>query len=83
MKKKLLLLLLLPLALVSCNKQIIDFNYKFDKVHIFETHKCYPITSWRDYEDGDQIQVNIAGYGVCLFHSNQIVLIENKCPFCD
>ena len=33
-------------------------------------------------EDGDQIQVKIKDYGTCLFHSNQIVLIESKCPFC-
>ena len=82
--KKLMLLLLLPLSLLSgCNKQVLDFNYKFVKVHVFEMHKCYPISSWTDYEDGDQIQVEITGKGHCLFHSNQIVLIENYCPFCD
>ena len=71
------------LALTGCNYQIVDLNFHFSKVHVFETGRCYDISSWTDYEDGDQIQVNITGYGTCLFHSNQIVLIENKCPFCN
>ena len=81
--KKLKLLLLFPLILLAgCNKQVFDITLKFEKVHVFETGQCYEITSWTDYEDGDQIQVNIKDYGQCLFHSSQIVLIQNKCPFC-
>ena len=81
--KKLKFLLLLPLLMLSgCNKQLFDTNFKFTKVHVFQTNKCYEITSWTDYEDGDQIQVKIKDFGTCLFHSNQIVLIESKCPFC-
>lgn len=83
--KKLLLTLLVAatLTITGCNKQIVDLNYKFAKVHVFETHRCYEIDSWTDYEDGDQIQVGIKGCGKVLFHSNQIALIENKCPFCE
>ena len=83
--KKLLLTLLVAatLSMAGCNKQIVDLNYKFAKVHVFETHHCYEIDSWTDYEDGDQIQVGIKGCGKVLFHSNQIALIENKCPFCE
>lgn len=85
MKKKLLSLLLLSLslALASCNKQVFDFKYNFTKVHVFEKNRCYSISSWTDYEDSDQIQVTIPNYGACLFYSNQIVLIESKCPFCE
>lgn len=83
MKKIILTILAVAtLALTGCNKQIIDLNYKFKKVHVFETQQCYEISSWKDY-DGDQIQVGIKGYGKVLFHSNQIALIENNCPFCD
>lgn len=83
--KKLLLTLLLAatLTITGCNKQIVDFKLKFKKVHVFETHQCYEIDSWKDYENSDQIQVKISNHGTCLFHSNQIVLIEDKCPFCD
>ena len=70
------------LILAGCNKQVFDFNYKFAKVHVFSVSRCYEISSWRDYDDSDQIQVDIKGYGVVLFHSNQIALIETRCPFC-
>lgn len=84
MKKIILALFAIAaLALTGCNKQLVDLNLKFTKVHVFETHQCYEINSWRDYEDGDQIQVGIKGYGKVLFHSNQIALIEDNCPFCD
>ena len=49
---------------VGCNYQIVDFNYKFTKVHMSfdgEHYQCYDIDSWRDYEDGEQIQVDIDG----------------------
>lgn len=76
------LFVVLSLLITSCNYQVVDLNFKFTKVHVFETQQCYEINSWRDYEESDQIQVEIAGYGKCLFHSNQVVLIEDKCPFC-
>lgn len=83
MKKIILTILAVAtLALTGCNKTVLDLTYKFKKVHVFETQQCYEINSWKDYE-GDQIQVGIKGYGKVLFHSNQIVLIEDKCPFCD
>ncbi len=84
MKKLLIgLVTLLALCVSGCNYKIADFVYSFNKVHVFETNKCYELENWRDYEDGDQIQVNIKGYGYCLFHANQIALIKDKCPFCD
>lgn len=89
-KKRILIPLLsglftIAIALVvsACNYQAVDLNYKFTKVHVFATAQCYDISSWKDYENSDQIQVKIKGYGTCLFHSNQVVLIESKCPFCE
>lgn len=85
MKKKLFLLpvALLAFSLVGCgNQQVFDTNWSFEKVHVFSENKCYKITSWRDFDDGDQIQVKMENYGAVLFHANQIALIENKCPFC-
>ena len=77
------LLSIVALSLTGCNKQVLDLNYKYKKVHNFDTHRCYEINSWRDYEDGDQIQVEIKGYGKVLFYANQIALIEDRCPFCE
>ena len=77
--KKLTLALLATLSLRGCK----DLNYNYKKVHVFNDYHCYVIDSWRDYEDGDQIQVEIKGYGKVLFHTNQIALIEDNCPFCD
>lgn len=83
--KKLILVLLATaaLSLTGCNKQLIDLNYKFKKIHHFDSNRCYEINSWRDFSDSDQIQVEIKGYGKVLFHTNQIALIEDKCPFCE
>ena len=84
--KKLILVLLATaaLSLTGCNKQLIDLSsYKFRKIHHFDSHRCYEIDSWRDFSDSDQIQVEIKGYGKVLFHTNQIALIEDKCPFCE
>lgn len=88
MKKAKALIALTAMAalLAGCgwsNKQIFDFDQRFDKVHVFATGHCYNIESWTDYEDGDQIQVKVEGKGTCLFHSSQIVLVADKCPFCD
>ena len=85
MKKvlSLILMFITVLLLSGCNKQIVDFKNHFKKVHIVAEKKCYEIEKWTDYEDGDQIQVKIKGYGYCLFHSNQIILVEDKCPICD
>ena len=59
MKKLLLgLLLVFSLSLTSCNKQLIDWNYSYKKVHLYETGTCYEIESWKDY-DSEQLQVHI------------------------
>ena len=71
--------LLIPAILLSgCNRQIVDLTYSYERAII-----CLPngdiidgkITSWRDYEDGDQIQVKIDGKQY-LVHSSDIVLIS-------
>ena len=57
------------------NKQIIDFNQKFEYAYV-----CWPdgtseklkIKSWKDY-DGEQIQITTAR-GTYLFHSANCVL---------
>jgi hypothetical protein len=84
MKKLLLgLLLVFTLTLTGCNKQLIDLNYSYKKVHIYETNTCYDISSWTDYEDGEQLQVHIKDKGKILISSTSCFLVEDKCPICD
>lgn len=83
--KKLLtsaLLVLTLIGLTGCNKQLIDWNYNYKKVHIYETNTCYDISSWTDYE-GEQLQVHITGKGKILISSTDCFLVEDKCPICD
>lgn len=82
--KKLKLLILLPLVLLTgCNKQIIDLNLKFKRVHIFDTGECYEITKWNDYEDSDQIQVKLkTGETILLSAGVRFGLVDKDvCPF--
>lgn len=75
----LFLIIIMSLSLCSCNKQIFDTTYKFDKAIISLPNGELvegKIDSWTDYEDGDQIQVKINGT-TYLVHSEDIVLIAN------
>ena len=81
--KKILALALTTIMLTSCNKKVFDFNYEYSKVHLYETGCCYEINNWRDYQDGEQIQVDIKGYGIVLTSSISCFLVKDKCPICD
>ena len=85
MKKIIAILLVavvaLSLALVTTgfNKQLVDLTYSYDYAIIGlpngETVEG-KVTSWTDFEDGDQIQVKIDGK-TYLVHSSNIVLISD------
>ena len=86
MKKFILsLIAVFSLALTGCNKQLIDTNYSFKRVHIFDTGECYEISSWRDFDDSDQIQVKLkTGETVLLSAGVRFALIDKAdCPFCN
>lgn len=81
MKKIIILALLLVsvLSMCSCNKQILDVTYSFDEAIISLPNGEIvegKVDSWKDYEDGDQIQVVIDGT-TYLVHSSNIVLINS------
>lgn len=67
------------LALAGCNKQVVDLTYSYERAII-----CLPngeivegkVSSWTDFEDGDQIQVKIDGK-TYLVHSSNVVLISD------
>lgn len=80
MKKFILALIciLMIVGLCGCNKQIVDLNYNFNYAIIELPNGEIvegAVTSWTDYEDGDQIQVKIDGT-TYLVHSSDIALIH-------
>ena len=84
MKKVLALMLVvivvLTTALLSgCNKQMLDLTYSYEYAIIGLPNGEVvegKVSSWTDYEDGDQLQVKINGK-TYLVHSSNVVLISN------
>ena len=83
MKKIIALLLVIILALSGallsgCNKQLVDLTYSYEYAIIGlpngETVEG-KVSSWTDFEDGDQLQVRIDGK-TYLVHSSNVVLIS-------
>ena len=71
--------LLAGLTLSGCNKQVVDLTYSYERAilslpngEVIEGR----VSSWTDFEDGDQIQVRIDGK-TYLVHSSNIVLISD------
>lgn len=84
MKKKLIafvlcmVLICTVISMVACNQQIVDLTYYYDRAIIYLPNGEIidgKVTSWKDFEDGDQIQVKIDGK-TYLVHSSDIVLIS-------
>ena len=74
----LVLFLIMLLFLSGCNKQLVDLTYSYERAIIYLPNGEIvdgKITSWTDFEDGDQIQVKIDGKQY-LVHSSNIVLIS-------
>ena len=65
-------------AVTGCNKDLIDTVYSYDYA-IIELPNGQVIsgnvTSWRDYDDGDQLQITINGT-TYLVDSSRCVLIK-------
>lgn len=64
--------------LCGCNKQIIDFTYSYNYA-IIELPNGEVIegkvSSWTDFEDGDQLQLVIDGV-TYLVHSSNVVMMS-------
>ena len=69
----------LALSLSGCgNRQLFDTTYTFNEAILSMPDGSVvsgKVSSWRDYEDGDQIQVVIDGT-TYLVHSSNIVLMN-------
>lgn len=73
-----LLAIFVVILLAGCNKQMIDFTQSYERAIIYLPNGEViegKVSSWTDYEDGDQIQVKIDGK-TYLVHSSNIVLIS-------
>lgn len=75
------LLALTVIVLTACNKQILDFNLKFDRayVKIGDEWKDVAIKSWNDY-DGEQIQITLQDDTVILTSSVNCILYKGELP---
>ena len=84
-KKVILLVLVLILTVVilsSCgNRQVgIDTNQNFNKAYINlgGEWKLITVKAWRDFENGDEIQVVASDGTVYLTHYSNMVLVSGK-----
>lgn len=72
------LLLVLAVSLCACNMQIVDTTFKFDRAQILlpdGTLVSGNVQSWKDFEDGEQLQIKIDGV-TYLVHSENVVMIS-------
>lgn len=79
MKRKLLIAICASMVLATgCNRQIIDTTFNYNKAIVElpgEEVISGEVDSWKDYQDGDQIQVKIKGV-TYLVHSSKVTLIQ-------
>ena len=74
----LVLALILTILMTGCNKQMVDLTYSYERAVLSLPNGEViegKVSSWTDFEDGDQIQVKIAGK-TYLVHSSNVVLIS-------
>lgn len=74
----LLVVAMMLMFLTGCNRQVIDTTFSYDNVILALPDGSVvsgKIESWKDYDDGDQIQVKIDGT-TYLVHSVNIALIK-------
>ena len=88
MKKSKTVLIMLCMALMiamaglltGCNRQIVDVTYSYERAIISLPNGEViegKVQSWKDYDEGDQIQVKINGKQY-LVHSEDVVLISEQ-----
>lgn len=72
-----ILILIFAIFLSGCNMQMVDTTFHFDYGTIYspsgEIVAQGKVQSWKDFEDGDQLQVKIDGV-TYLTHAGNVVL---------
>ena len=69
---------MIALALSGCNYQAIDLNYDYDYaiININGEYQKVEIDGWRDYEDGEQLQIIAKDGTVYLTNSFNCTLVK-------
>lgn len=75
MKKYITIFLLSTFALTGCNEQIIDTNYTFKRAYIEGVGEI-EVSTWRDYDNSDQIQITGKDGVTYLTHSSRVILFS-------
>ena len=79
--KKLLFVLSVAALLTGCNRDMFDTVWSYDTAVVRwpdGTMKTIKIKQWRDYPDGEQIQITDRDGNVYLVSSFNTVLIRSK-----
>lgn len=75
------LLVAIAVALTGCsyNKQMFDTNYSFKYAVVMRAdgEQLIEIRSWRDFEDGDQIQFTSVDGITYLTHASNVILLSD------
>lgn len=75
------LMVVIIVALTGCsfNKQVFDTNYSFKYAVIMRAdgEQTIKIKSWRDFEDGDQIQFTSVDGITYLTHASNVILMSD------
>lgn len=80
MKKKILIAILtlgIVFSMSACNRQMIDltYNYKYAIISLPNGEIVEgEVESWKDFDDGDQLQITINGV-TYLTHSTDVILM--------
>ena len=64
-------------GLTSCNKDVFDTQYTFNKaiISLNGQIKVYDIVSWTDYADGEQFQLELTDGSIIVSSSYNTILI--------
>lgn len=75
------LMVVMVVTLTGCsfNKQVLDTNYSFKYAVIMRAdgEQLVRIKSWRDFEDGDQIQFTSVDGITYLTHASNVILLSD------
>lgn len=73
-----ILALMLAFSMMGCNMQVVDLTYSYNYAYIeMPNGSCVEgvVDSWKDFEDGDQLQVVIDGV-TYLTDTTRCVLVK-------
>lgn len=69
---------IIAISLTSCNQQIVDTTYTFNKAYITvgSSTITVDVKTWNDYDDSDMVQVTAKDGTVYYSHSSNVILVK-------